>query len=49
MTILKKFILLLLVAPFLENIKKFKNIKVKDAINHPNWQMGKKISVDYQL
>ena len=25
---------------------KFKNIKIKDAINHPNWKMGKKISVD---
>ena len=23
-----------------------KNIKIKDATNHPNWQMGKKISVD---
>ena len=33
--------------PFLRKpLKKFKNIKVKDAINHPNWQMGKKISVD---
>ncbi len=33
--------------PFLRKpIKKFKNIKVKDAIKHPNWQMGKKISVD---
>ena len=33
--------------PFLrKSLKKFKNIKAKDAINHPNWQMGKKISVD---
>ena len=33
--------------PFLRKpIKKFKNIKIKDAINHPNWSMGKKISVD---
>jgi 1-deoxy-D-xylulose-5-phosphate reductoisomerase len=33
--------------PFLNN-KKFykKNISVKDAINHPNWKMGKKISID---
>ena len=31
--------------PFLN--KKIKNnIKIKDAINHPNWKMGKKISVD---
>ena len=33
--------------PFLrKDIKKFKNIKVSEAIKHPNWQMGKKISVD---
>ena len=33
--------------PFLRKpIKKFKNIKVKEAIKHPNWEMGKKISVD---
>ena len=33
--------------PFLKtNIKKFKNIKPKDAIKHPKWNMGKKISVD---
>jgi len=27
-------------------LKKFKNIKIKDALNHPNWKMGKKISID---
>ena len=27
-------------------IKKFKNIKISDAINHPNWKMGRKISTD---
>lgn len=33
--------------PFLTlNFKKFKNIKPKDAIKHPKWKMGKKISVD---
>jgi len=33
--------------PFLNsNIDKFKNIKPKDAIKHPKWKMGKKISVD---
>ena len=33
--------------PFLKlNINKFKNIKPKDAIKHPKWNMGKKISVD---
>jgi 1-deoxy-D-xylulose-5-phosphate reductoisomerase len=26
--------------------KKFKSIKISEAINHPNWKMGKKISVD---
>ena len=26
--------------------KKFKNIKISQAIKHPNWKMGKKISVD---
>ena len=26
--------------------EKFKNIKVSQAIKHPNWKMGKKISVD---
>ena len=25
---------------------KFKDIKISEAINHPNWKMGKKISVD---
>ena len=33
--------------PFLKlSINKFKNIKPKDAIKHPKWNMGKKISVD---
>jgi 1-deoxy-D-xylulose-5-phosphate reductoisomerase len=33
--------------PFLKlNINKFKNIKPKDAVKHPKWNMGKKISVD---
>ena len=33
--------------PFLNLPKnKFKNIKPKDAIKHPKWSMGKKISVD---
>mgnify|MGYP006093532343 CR=1 FL=1 len=27
-------------------LNKFRSIKVSDAINHPNWKMGKKISVD---
>ena len=33
--------------PFLETpLNKFKNIKPNQAIRHPNWKMGKKISVD---
>ena len=33
--------------PFLNlPIKKFKNIKPKDALKHPSWIMGRKISVD---
>tara|TARA_Y100000591_G_C21783439_1_gene672407 strand:+ start:216 stop:1376 length:1161 start_codon:yes stop_codon:yes gene_type:complete len=27
-------------------LKKFKKITIKDAVKHPNWKMGKKISVD---
>ena len=27
-------------------LKSFKNIKIKDALNHPNWKMGKKITID---
>ena len=27
-------------------LKNFKNIKVSDALKHPNWKMGKKISTD---
>ncbi len=33
--------------PFLKTpISRLKNIKAKQAIKHPNWKMGKKISVD---
>jgi 1-deoxy-D-xylulose-5-phosphate reductoisomerase len=33
--------------PFLNFSKsKLKNIKISQAINHPNWKMGKKISID---
>ena len=28
------------------SLKKFKNISIKDALKHPNWSMGKKISID---
>jgi len=27
-------------------LKKFKNISIKDALRHPNWSMGKKITID---
>ena len=27
-------------------LKKFKEIRVSQALNHPNWKMGKKISID---
>jgi len=27
-------------------INKFKSITLKDALNHPNWKMGKKITID---
>ena len=27
-------------------LKKFKNISVKEALKHPNWSMGKKITID---
>ena len=33
--------------PFLNyKLNKLKNVKSKDAIKHPNWNMGKKISID---
>ena len=28
------------------SLNDFKNIKVSDALKHPNWKMGKKISID---
>ena len=33
--------------PFLNyNLKRFKKIKPKDALKHPKWKMGKKITID---
>ena len=33
--------------PFINiSLKKFKNIKIEQALKHPNWKMGKKISID---
>jgi 1-deoxy-D-xylulose-5-phosphate reductoisomerase len=44
---LEKIFLQLLVDHFINlPLNKFKNIKVSDALKHPNWKMGKKISID---
>ncbi len=33
--------------PFINyNLSKFKKIKLRDALKHPNWSMGKKITID---
>jgi 1-deoxy-D-xylulose-5-phosphate reductoisomerase len=32
--------------PFLNKPLKLNNVKIKQAIKHPNWKMGKKISID---
>ncbi len=44
---LDKLILTASGGPFLDlPINKFKKIKLKDALKHPNWKMGKKITID---
>lgn len=44
---LRKIILTASGGPFRgKNIKDLKNIKVEDALKHPKWNMGKKISID---
>ena len=44
---IKKIILTASGGPFRELTKdKFKNITIKDALNHPNWDMGNKITID---
>ena len=44
---LEKVILTASGGPFYKNsISNFKRIKVSDALKHPNWRMGKKISTD---
>ena len=44
---IKKIYLTASGGPFLnKDLKKIKNIKPKFALNHPNWKMGKKISID---
>ena len=44
---IKKILITASGGPFLRKpLKNFKNIKPKDASKHPNWKMGKKISID---
>jgi len=44
---IKKIILTASGGPFRDLTKdKFKNITIKDALNHPNWDMGNKITID---
>ena len=44
---IKNIILTASGGPFLRmNKKNFKNIKVADALKHPNWKMGRKITID---
>ena len=46
-TLIEKIYLTASGGPFLNfSIKKFKKIRSKQATKHPNWQMGKKISID---
>lgn len=43
----KKIIITASGGPFYgKKLSELKNIKVEDALNHPNWSMGKKITVD---
>ena len=45
--IIKKIFITASGGPFKDKpLKGFKNIKIKDALNHPNWKMGKKITID---
>lgn len=43
----KRIILTASGGPFWKkNLKELKNVKVKDALKHPTWKMGKKITID---
>ena len=43
----QKFILTASGGPFYKTpVNNFKNVKISKALNHPNWKMGKKISID---
>lgn len=44
---IRKIILTASGGPFLNTpLKQLKNVTVTDALNHPNWSMGRKISID---
>ena len=44
---IEKIIIIASGGPFLKlHLSKFKKIKPKNAIKHPNWRMGRKISID---
>lgn len=44
---IKKIILTASGGPFFGKTREFlKDVSVKDALNHPNWKMGKKITID---
>ena len=46
-SIVKKVILTASGGPFRDhNLKTLKEVTVEEALNHPNWKMGKKISID---
>jgi len=44
--LIKKIIITASGGPFLYKKSNFEKIKIKDALKHPNWKMGKKISID---
>jgi 1-deoxy-D-xylulose-5-phosphate reductoisomerase len=45
--LIKKIFITASGGPFLNyKTKQFKNIKIVNALNHPNWKMGKKITID---
>ncbi len=44
---IEKIVLTASGGPFINfPLKKFKNINIKQALKHPNWKMGKKITID---
>ncbi len=44
---LKKIILTASGGPFINtSVRNLKNVSVEDALNHPNWSMGKKVTID---